>query len=182
MSSVGPGCRRCQCPSGYGYVIIHTYIHTLVEPAVHSSRLKLFQSQLVRAASTAQEQPWPWCLSFVAVPGLCCSLCVTHGLFTLVLLYSAELGAVQSQRIHVEIVLLTVRFRDVMDSVRSRFFMIHTWYPKRPGWKRMLNFDVWNCCDDHIHSANGISWLLLWHRSRDQPLYVQGRILFSSGP
>ena len=47
--------------------------------------------------------------------------CATHGLFTLVLLYSAELGAVQSQRIHVEIVLLTVRFRDVMDSVRSRF-------------------------------------------------------------
>ena len=26
-SSVGPGCRRCQCPCGYGYVIIHTYIH-----------------------------------------------------------------------------------------------------------------------------------------------------------
>ena len=25
----GPGCRRCQCPCGYGYVIIHTYIHTL---------------------------------------------------------------------------------------------------------------------------------------------------------
>ena len=27
-SSVGPGCRRCQCPCGYGCVIIHTYIHT----------------------------------------------------------------------------------------------------------------------------------------------------------
>ena len=25
-SSVGPGCRRCQCPCGYGYVIIHTCI------------------------------------------------------------------------------------------------------------------------------------------------------------
>ena len=22
---IGPGCRRCQCPCGYGYVIIHTY-------------------------------------------------------------------------------------------------------------------------------------------------------------
>ena len=34
-SSVGPGCRRCQCPCGYGYVIdayiyicIHAYMHT----------------------------------------------------------------------------------------------------------------------------------------------------------
>ena len=26
-SSVDPGCRRCQSPCGYGYVIIHTYIH-----------------------------------------------------------------------------------------------------------------------------------------------------------
>ena len=25
-TQVGPGCRRCQCPCGYGYVIIHTYI------------------------------------------------------------------------------------------------------------------------------------------------------------
>ena len=24
---IGPGCRRCQFPCGYGYVIIHTYIH-----------------------------------------------------------------------------------------------------------------------------------------------------------
>ena len=27
-SSLGPGCRRCECPCGYGYVIIHTYMHT----------------------------------------------------------------------------------------------------------------------------------------------------------
>ena len=28
LQTRGPGCRRCQCPCGYGYVIIHTYIHT----------------------------------------------------------------------------------------------------------------------------------------------------------
>ena len=27
----GPGCRRCQCPCGYGYVIIHTYGVACVE-------------------------------------------------------------------------------------------------------------------------------------------------------
>ena len=27
MGPHGPGCRRCQCPCGYGYVIIHTCIH-----------------------------------------------------------------------------------------------------------------------------------------------------------
>ena len=26
--SNGPGCRRCQCPCGYGYTYIHTYIQT----------------------------------------------------------------------------------------------------------------------------------------------------------
>ena len=30
-SSDGPGCRRCQCPCGYGYVIIHTTERTAQE-------------------------------------------------------------------------------------------------------------------------------------------------------
>ena len=32
--ATAPGCRRCQCPCGYGYVIIHTYRHVELEMVI----------------------------------------------------------------------------------------------------------------------------------------------------